>query len=72
MTSLFGRAFRKETACEPARLPATEMPPRPVQHAHRESRLGPDTTPKLAFGPGPVDPLYDPCGAPPLENGGRR
>ena len=54
----------------PSPLPAAEdIPPRPAPQPYRESRLGPDTTPKLAFGPGPCDPEFDPCGKqyPPLK-----
>jgi hypothetical protein len=84
VTSLFGRAFRKERPLQPARLSAPQlspewraraearedMPPRPVRQPYRS--LGPDTTPKLAFGLGPVDPEFDPCGTPhpPLKTGG--
>ena len=51
-------------------VPADEdMPPRPVRQPYRS--LGPDTVPKLAFGWGPVDPEFDPCGRPhpPLKTG---
>lgn len=54
----------------PARLPAPQLSPDMPPRSASYRSLGPDTTPKLALGLGPVDPLYDPCGAPPLENGG--
>jgi hypothetical protein len=65
VTSLFGRAFRKPP--QPAPQPSPEMPPRPAPYRS----LGPDTTPKLALGLGPVDPDWDPCGRPypPLKTG---
>lgn len=60
-----------EDAMARAQQPAgEEMPPRPARQPYRS--LGPDTTPKLAFGMGPVDPEFDPCGKqyPPLKTDG--
>ncbi len=56
-------------------LPATageEMPPRPVrQQPYPGGAGGADTIPRLAFGMGPVNPDWDPCGRPhpPLKAG---
>lgn len=58
--------FRRSRLPSPPHA-AEAMPPRPAPYRS----LGADTTPKLAFGLGPVDPEFDPCGKqhPPFKTG---
>ena len=54
--------FRSAGRRPPAPQLPEEMPPRPARQPYRD--LGADTMPRLAFGPGPVNPDWDPCGRP--------
>ena len=65
MSTLFGRAFRKEAASEPARLSVPEMPPRPAEHRPpAEQRV------EWWGGRGAREDGWDPCtGAGPMKTG---
>ncbi len=60
------RAARVARLREEAARLRGEMPPRPQL---REPASGPDIRPRLFAPDGPVDPRFDPTGAPPLNAG---